>query len=816
MLEVKKIYEKKHNKHSLDTNCYMKIAFTNYPIDIILCMSWGILLLPLILLSQDTLVLLPFSLPYVFFIPGYLIIAALFPLRKIKNINRIERITLSFGLSIAITSLLGFILNYSPWGIRLESTFITIFVFIISVGLAAIYRWQKIPVNQRYILNIDFSRFVSTKIIDKLLTIMIIISVILAIVFSIYIIKNPQEREPFTEFYLFGPESRGKQYQTNLTMGLNHTIILEINNHEYKTVNYTIDVWLINQSIRYDNGIVNWSWDFGDGATGYGESITHQYQKNGSYLVKLTVIDENNTISSIEQRIPVGEIPLTARLSYQQDRLSKGYLVNFISNSIISDSKIVNWSWDFGDGATGYGESITHQYQKNGSYLVKLTVIDENNTISSIEQRIPVGEIPLTARFSYEYRNLSSGNNLYFSSTSVNTMKEETIIHNKWFLEKITTTLVHTDITLTYDSTNINLEKPTPQWQHNFVFNINMTGSFKLAFDLFTISTGNYQKDIDYKDNKSISVNDVYRALYLWIDIFDRRPKAGFTYQLVEASNENPIIFTDNSTTPYSKIVNWTWDFGDGNTSSGEIIGLKFDGINTYVDCGTNSSLQPENGTIEAWVYIKDNSNVMRLFTGSYRASERRHPTFALGNNLLILLLTDNHRYEGHSYSIKLQTDTWYYVATTWNVSKISFYVKGLNISLAHTENRTQNFTPKGNTDVKRIGALDPPYNPEGFNGIMKDLRIYNQSLNSIELQTNYEGNVLNTTDLVSWWKMTDGGNITYDSGNIAKNDGIIHEADWVNEVIHRYNQPGNYTVTLTVINDYGQKNLTSKIITII
>jgi len=51
------------------------------------------------------------GLPLVLFLPGYALIATLFP-RK-DDLDAIERIALSFGLSIAISPLLGLALNYT-------------------------------------------------------------------------------------------------------------------------------------------------------------------------------------------------------------------------------------------------------------------------------------------------------------------------------------------------------------------------------------------------------------------------------------------------------------------------------------------------------------------------------------------------------------------------------------------------------------------------------------------------------------------------------------------------------------------------------
>ena len=48
------------------------------------------------------------------------------------------------------------------------------------------------------------------------------------------------------------------------------------------------------------------------------------------------------------------------------------------SNSFDLDGNIINWSWDFGDGTTGSGETVQHSYQTNGVYEVSLTIQDDD------------------------------------------------------------------------------------------------------------------------------------------------------------------------------------------------------------------------------------------------------------------------------------------------------------------------------------------------------------------------------------------------------------------------------------------------------
>jgi len=75
---------------------------------------------------------------FVLFLPGFVVMQALFPSKK--ELDDIERFALSVGLSIAITPLIGLLLNYTPWGIRLDPILSSLFVFTLSIAIIATYR----------------------------------------------------------------------------------------------------------------------------------------------------------------------------------------------------------------------------------------------------------------------------------------------------------------------------------------------------------------------------------------------------------------------------------------------------------------------------------------------------------------------------------------------------------------------------------------------------------------------------------------------------------------------------------------------------
>ncbi|MDZ7730415.1 MAG: DUF1616 domain-containing protein [Natrialbaceae archaeon] len=77
---------------------------------------------------SETPVRVPLGLAFLLFVPGYVFIAALFPEAgesprsdpdgTRSGIDGIERVALAFGLSIALTPLVGLALNFTPWGTR--------------------------------------------------------------------------------------------------------------------------------------------------------------------------------------------------------------------------------------------------------------------------------------------------------------------------------------------------------------------------------------------------------------------------------------------------------------------------------------------------------------------------------------------------------------------------------------------------------------------------------------------------------------------------------------------------------------------------
>jgi uncharacterized membrane protein len=221
------------------------------------------------------------GLPFILFFPGYVLICALYPGRKRffdsdgnevdppaddegdtdeeggygnvkgseikgKGLDGLERIALSLGLSIAITPLIGLILNYTyDWapdtlGIRLVPILVSQYAFILIVGIVALVKRGKVPPEDRFAISLDLSFPEDHTRTDKALTIGIVIMMVLSVGMLVYIIVVPRQGESFTEFYILGPNHKAEGYPRNLYIEESQFILIGIGNHEHRTMNYTL------------------------------------------------------------------------------------------------------------------------------------------------------------------------------------------------------------------------------------------------------------------------------------------------------------------------------------------------------------------------------------------------------------------------------------------------------------------------------------------------------------------------------------------------------------------------------------------------
>lgn len=163
------------------------------------------------------------------------------------------------------------------------------------------------------------------------------------------------------------------------------------------TVNYT-DQSSANTS--------SWSWFFegGNPSTSTDKNPSVTYSTAGTYDVQLIAINSEGADTLFKQNyITVRDLP-----SGNITHTASGNIFSFKSNAMGADSTI----WDFGDGGTSILENPTYTYQNEGTYLVKLRVVNPcgsaeysteilyyKDVEASISADLQSGCTPLTVNF---------------------------------------------------------------------------------------------------------------------------------------------------------------------------------------------------------------------------------------------------------------------------------------------------------------------------------------------------------------------------------------------------------------------------------
>jgi len=209
--------------------------------DLIAVASATTVLLATIVLLPDSPVRVALGLPFVLFFPGYTLIAALYPRRT--DLDGIERLALSLGLSLAVVPLIGLVLNYLPWGIRLTPIVSSLTVFILTCSIWAGVKRSRLPAGERF--PADVRPVLSA--VRHLPWVAIIVSgavggSLLFAGFRFGVLGGSRVGETFTEFYVLGPSGKAEGYPRTLLPGEAAPVILGVINHEEQEVDYTIEV----------------------------------------------------------------------------------------------------------------------------------------------------------------------------------------------------------------------------------------------------------------------------------------------------------------------------------------------------------------------------------------------------------------------------------------------------------------------------------------------------------------------------------------------------------------------------------------------
>ncbi|MFA7171214.1 MAG: DUF2341 domain-containing protein [Candidatus Paceibacterota bacterium] len=203
---------------------------------------------------------------------------------------------------------------------------------------------------------------------------------------------------------------------------------------------------------------------------------------------------------------------------------------------------------------------------------------------------------------------------------------------------------------------------------------------------------------------------------------------------------------------------------------------LSFDGVDDYVDCGNDESLNiTDEITISTWVKTSQSKNYQRI---SDKLDVWQFYTYTTTGNLGSALYTSSGNYGDKDSGKFIADGIWHNVILVYNGSYIRFYVDGIKTPNEFSQTGTLNINTN-DVYIGNRGTLD-----RGFQGSIDDVRIYNRALSEDEIEQLYlEGEATGLYDnsgLVGSWHFSEGaGTTAYDTSGSANHGTLTNGPTW-------------------------------------
>ncbi len=288
----------------------------------------------------------------------------------------------------------------------------------------------------------------------------------------------------------------------------------------------------------HDGRILWYMWEMGDGTVAYGATVRHAFADDGTYVVRLTVTDDDGSDGSAEVTVVVVNRPPVAVAPSPMETVT-GAVVHLDGRaSWDPDGRVVEWRWDFGDGTTGTGASVTHAFIPDGTFIVTLTVVDDDGATSSANTTVTVANVEPVARITGELA-VMSGEQVVLSGESSYDL-DGTIDEFRWNLGDGTTSL---GLTV----------------RHAYA------------------TVGTYTVTLEVVDDGGLQARSSVD-----VRVLNRPPRARATATPAIVQTSDTVSFDGGASIDTDgSIVEYTWIFGDGAIAHGKSVGHSYgmDGV---------------------------------------------------------------------------------------------------------------------------------------------------------------------------------------------------------------------------------------------
>ena len=348
----------------------------------------------------------------------------------------------------------------------------------------------------------------------------------------------------------------------------------------------------INQTVLVDGATSASAWDFNDGNGSGVVSPSYTYANPGTYAVKLTTTSTFGCRDSITKNIIVNPLP---NVAFTNVDVCDTSTMTFTDVSSILTGTLTNWTWNFGDAATGTSniQNASYQYASAGVYDVQLIATSDSGCVDSVTQSVQVYH---RAVIDFLTDSVCLGNTISF--TNLTTTISDTISYDWSFGDGQNSTLEHPTNLYTNEGTyNVVLQSTTrggcvdidsvkatvfPQPHADFTFMNDCLYDSIIYTDASTISGGTYTSAWDFGDGFSstqASDNHLYPSpndYTVSLSILSDKGCSSDTAQLLtvfplpvasfihdNACDEIALAF-QNTSSISSGALTYNWDFGDG------------------------------------------------------------------------------------------------------------------------------------------------------------------------------------------------------------------------------------------------------------
>lgn len=120
-------------------------------------------------------------------------------------------------------------------------------------------------------------------------------------------------------------------------------------------------------NIQSPKPLVSYEWDFGDGNTSTNQTPTHTYTQSGTFIVRLTVKNEDGCEKTETTSVVIKDNDMTKIISLDTVCLNRNITLDADGNSGL------NYMWTLGSGGISFGRPIVDNYSTPGWKTVSVT-----------------------------------------------------------------------------------------------------------------------------------------------------------------------------------------------------------------------------------------------------------------------------------------------------------------------------------------------------------------------------------------------------------------------------------------------------------